>query len=113
MAAIALNTYKTVRAPIGINTVGIYTAPQGVSTIVLYAQVANVSTGIVTISAYHSRSSDGFEDVEIIKEAKIPPNDSLNILDGRLVLETGDILKIKGESNNGMKALVSILESAK
>jgi hypothetical protein len=113
MAAIALNTYKTVRAPVGVNTVGIYTAPQGVSTIVLYAQVANTSAGIVTVSAYHSRASDGYDDVEIILEAKIPPNDSLNVLDGRLVLETGDILKIKGESNNSMKALVSVLESAK
>lgn len=113
MAAIALNSYKTVRAPIGINTVGIYTAPQGVSSIILYAQVANTSAGIVTVSAFHSRASDGFDDVEIILEAKIPPNDALNVLDGRLVLETGDILKIKGESNNSMKALVSILESAK
>lgn len=113
MAAIALNTYKTIRYPVGINTVGIYTAPQGVSTIVLYAQVSNTTSGVVTVTAYHTRSSDGYDDVEIIKEAKIPPNDSLNVLDGRLVLETGDILKIKGESNNSMKAIISILESAK
>jgi hypothetical protein len=113
MAAIALNTYKTIRSLVGINTVGVYTAPQGVATIILYAQVANITSGIVTVSAYHSRASDGYDDVEIIKDAKIPPNDALNVLDGRLVLETGDILKIKGESDNEMKALVSILESAK
>lgn len=113
MAAIALNTYKTVRAPVGINTVGIYTAPQGVATIVLYAQIANTSAGIVTVSAYHSRATDGHEDVEIILGAKIPPNDALNILDGRLVLETGDILKFEGTQDNSMKAIVSILESAK
>jgi len=34
-------------------------------------------------------------------------------LDGRLVLETGDVLKIQGDFLNTQKCIVSILENAK
>jgi len=38
----------------------------------------------------------------------------MSFLDGRLVLETGDILKIKSEDEDGTQRLIiSILENAK
>lgn len=110
MAAIALNTYKTVRADVTTGITTIYTAPTGVASIVLYAQVANVSAGIVTLTAYHGR---GGNPVELFNEFEIPANDALNLIDGRLVLESGDTLELEGSSNSTMRAVVSVLESAK
>lgn len=110
MAAIALNTYKTVRADVTTGITTVYTAPIGVASIILYAQVANVSAGIVTLTAYHAR---GGNPVELFNEFEIPANDALNLVDGRLVLESGDTLELEGSSVGTMKAVVSVLESAK
>ena len=110
MAAIALNTYKTVRAEVTTGITTVYTSPTGVASIVLFAQVANVSSGIVTLTAYHGR---GGNPVELFNEFEIPANDALNLVDGRLVLQSGDTLELEGSSTGTMKAVVSVLESAK
>lgn len=110
MAAIALNTYKTVRANVTSSKSTIYTAPNGVASIILHAQVANVSAGITTLTAYHGR---GGTSVELFKDFEIPVNDVLNLFEGRLVLESGDTLELQGTASGTMKAVISILESAK
>ena len=112
MAAIALNTYKTIRTNVTTGITTVYTTPTGVASIILFAQVSNVSSGITTLTAYHGR---GGNPVELFNEFEIPQNDALSIVDGsgRLVLESGDTLELEGSSNGTMKAVVSILESAK
>ena len=80
---------------------------------IVFANVANVGSGtsVVSFSAYHSRSS---VDTPIIQQGQIPNQDSMSIIEGRLVLETGDILKIKSEDRDGtQKIIISILENAK
>lgn len=116
MAAVALNTFKTIRSTIGINTVGIYTCPIGVSAIVLLAQVTNLTDDTtLQVTAYHSRPSDvGNVDYKFSNGAFVPPNDSVSLVpDGRLALETNDIIKISASSNNQLNIVLSILETAK
>ena len=110
MAALALNTYKTVRSLVTTGITTVYTVPNGVSSIHLYSVVSNVSTGIATVTVYHNRAGDSYE---LIKNAKIPSTDALNPVTGSLVLEVGDRIEIQGSANNTMKFVVSILESAK
>lgn len=110
MAALALNTYKTVRSPVTTGITTVYTVPNGVSSIHLYSVVSNVSTGVATVTVYHNRAGDSYE---LIKNAKIPSTDALNPVTGSLVLEVGDRIEIQGSANNTMKFVVSILESAK
>ena len=110
MAALALNTYKTVRSPVTTGITTVYTVPNGVSSIHLYSVVSNVSTGVATVTVYHNRAGDSYE---LIKNAKIPSTDALTPVTGSLVLEVGDRIEIQGSANNTMKFVVSILESAK
>ena len=110
MAALALNTYKTVRSLVTTGITTVYTVPNGVSSIHLYSVVSNVSTGIATVTVYHNRAGDSYE---LIKDARIPATDALNPVTGSLVLEVGDRIQIKGSANNTMKFVMSILESAK
>lgn len=110
MAAIPLNSFKTIRADVTTGITTMYTAPTGVASVVILAQITNVSSGIVTVTSYHGR--DGTS-VEIVKDFEIPENDVLNLLDGRLALETGDTVEVQGSSNSTMKAILSILETAK
>lgn len=116
MAVVALNTFKTIRKKITTNNVGIYTCPTGVATIILLAQVTNVSTGSTTykVTATHSRASEFPSDFNFANNALVPPNDSINLVpDGRLALETGDVLKIQSDENDVLSLVLSILETAK
>jgi hypothetical protein len=116
MAAVALNTFKTIRSNIGINTVGIYTCPVGVSAIVLLAQVTNLtSTTTSQVTAIHSRPSEGGNsDYKFSNGSYVPPNDSVSLVpDGRLALETNDIIKVHASGNNQLNIVLSILETAK
>lgn len=115
MAAVALNTFKTVRHLVSDSNVGIYTSPIGVASIVLFAQATNVANdGVVKFVTFsHVRPGDAPIDFEIIKDGPVIPNDALNLLNGRLVLETGDELVLSGDTTGDVKVVVSILETAK
>jgi hypothetical protein len=115
MAAVALNTFKTIRTNIGISTVGIYTCPIGVSAIVLLAQVTNLTSDTTSqVTAFHSRSSESPQDYKFANGAYVPPNDSINLVpDGRLALETNDVIKVQASADDQLNIVISVLETAK
>jgi len=110
MAALALNSYKTLRAEVTTGITTVYTVPNGVSAIHLFSAVANISSGISTVTVYHNRNNDRYE---LVKNSRIPATDVLNPIGGSLVLEVGDKIEVQGVSNNTLKFTISILESAK
>lgn len=112
MAQIALNKFLTIRHNVTTSNVGIYTAPTGVASIILLAQVSNVGTGTSTqtVTASHSRDS---VDARLAKDTPVPANDSTSLLSGRLILETGDIFKVQGSTDDTLEIVLSVLESAK
>jgi len=116
MAAIALNKFRTIRVGITTNLVGIYTCPIGVASIIILSQVTNISTAgtTFTVTAVHSRNTEVKADYKFSNGASVPANDSINLIpDGRLVLETNDIVKIKADANGVLELVLSILETAK
>lgn len=115
MAAIPLNRFKTIRKPITTSTVGIYTCPIGVSAIVFLAQVTNLTSDTISqVTAFHSRPSETPSDYKISNGSFIPPNDSINLVpDGRLALESNDVIKVEATGNNELNIVLSILETAK
>ena len=101
MAVAPLNKFITIAVPVAPGEQTVYTAPTGVSSIVLYASVANVGIGNTypTVTLTHrrkstaSKTSGNTRNIRVIKEAEIPPNDSLVIIDGRLVLERSALIQ--------------------
>ncbi len=95
MAVAPLNKFLTFAVPVAPGEQTIYKAPVGTSAIVLYAQVANVGIGTIypKVTFTHRRTSVATRTVgnvrnnRIIKDGEIPLNDSLILIDGRLVLE--------------------------
>jgi hypothetical protein len=111
--ALALNVFKTVTKVASTNPVGIYTAPVGYAGVTILAQVANTGNTTETITFSHQRSISGIAvTTEIVKDFPIPANDTASLLDGKLVLESNDILVISGSSSN-LKFTGSILETLK
>lgn len=112
--ALALNVFKTVTQVVPSEPVGVYTAPVGYAGVVLLAQVANVGSTTQTVTVSHQRSVVGVAvTTEIIKDCPIPGNDSLSVLEGKLILESGDVMKISGSGSGDLKFITSVLETLK
>jgi len=95
MAIAPLNKFRTIAVPVAPGVSTVYTAPTGTSAIVLSATVANVGIGTtypkVTFTHQRknlsTRTKGNIINNRVVKEIEIPPNDSLIIVEGKLVLE--------------------------
>ena len=91
MAVAPVNKFLTIAVPVAPGEQTVYSTPTGVSSIILYAQVSNVGVNTYpSVTFTHRRKTNktgNSRDIRIVKESEIPPNDSLIIIDGRLVLE--------------------------
>jgi hypothetical protein len=94
MAVAPLNKFLTIAVPVAPGEQTVYTTPTGVSAVLLYAQVANVGVNTYpTVTVSHrrkstsSRTAGNTRNIRLVKNAEIPPNDFIIIIDGRLVLE--------------------------
>ena len=97
----AIKLYRLIKIGPSINNEGLYTNAKG--TIYLAIPTLLDSTAVAIGG-----------DFAIAQDVSVPPQDSYSIVgDGRLVLETSDILKIKADSNSKLNIVLSILETAK
>jgi hypothetical protein len=117
MAVAPLNKFLTIAVPVAPGEQTVYTTPVGVSAIVLYAQVANVGVNTYpSITFTHRRTSTSqrtngnTRNIRIIKSAEVPPNDSLIIIDGRLVLERTAIINDSIVIEGSQSGIVSITD---
>jgi len=106
--ALSLNVFQTIPYVAPTAPVGIYTAPVGYTGVVLLAQAANVGTVTRNISFSFKRDS---VTTEIVKDLPIEASDTANLLPGKLVLESGDILMLSASDSSDVKFLGSVLET--
>jgi hypothetical protein len=111
MAGLPLNTFKSIPLLVTTSLQTIYTAPLGITSIVLMAQVSNIVNTAQTVSFQHYSYGTGIT-TYIIKDGTVAPNDALILLGGKLVLMTGDQMKIQGSANLSLEFISSILETA-
>jgi hypothetical protein len=110
--ALALNVFKTVTKVATTSAVGIYTAPVGYTGVVLLAQAANIGSDTQIVSFSHKRTIAGTAvTTEILKDFPISASDTANLLAGKLVVESGDVLVLSASSGTDIKFLGSILET--
>ena len=110
--ALALNVFKTITKVATTNAVGIYTAPVGYTGVVLLAQATNIGNDTQTVSFSHQRTSAGIAvTTEILKNFPISGSDSTNLLTGKLVLESSDVLVFSSSGSTNIKFIASILET--
>jgi len=109
VAAASVNVFRTITETVGTSTVGVYTAPIAYTGVVLLAQVTNTGTDTETISFGYRRSG---VDTPIVSNLPVPSNDTVNLLAGKLVVETGDTLTLVGSDSVTLKYLSSVLETS-
>ena len=86
----------------------IYTVPANRTAIVKTIQTTNhAGSNIDTIGyVYDSSATTEYE----IAHHTLSSKDSINFIDGTLVLESGDILRMEANTANGISGVVSYLE---
>jgi hypothetical protein len=65
----------------------------------------------ITFSHQRTNNVGTISTTRILKNFPIPANDTANLLPGKLVLETNDVLLISGSNSTDLEFIVSILET--
>jgi len=104
----ALNIFKNVRVNLTSAGSEVYTAPTGFSAIILQAQVSNVTGTPASVSL---TLIAGAQSTSLVTDFLIPGNDAAGLLTGKLVLESGQTLRVSASDNSSLQMVISILES--
>jgi hypothetical protein len=75
------------------------------------AQIANIGTTTESVTFSHYDVSETTE-TELIKNFDVPIEDATSPLTGKLIIETGDSIRIQASANSAFKLTLSILESS-
>lgn len=114
--ALALNIYRTKVGIASTSVSEIYKAPVGYSGVVLCSNVSNVGGNTRTLTLTHNRTINNVGTIsttvtEFFKDFPLESNDSLGAIQGKLILEPGDSIRISASANNEIKYVFSILET--
>ena len=86
----------------------VYTVGSGVTTVVIGCTIANITSSSITVDA-KLENNDG-DNIFIGKDLPIPTGSSLDILAGKIVMNTSDIFKIQSDTANSTSVALSIME---
>jgi|TARA_B110000438_G_scaffold223411_1_gene216984 hypothetical protein len=106
------NTFKNAQSVnVGTSAVSLYTAPSSTTTTIIGLTLANVTASAITATVEVTDTSASTT-AKILKNGPIPTGGSLVAVGGdqKVVLMTGDILKVTSSVSNGLDAVVSYME---
>ena len=109
------NTFKLkTKAGVDASLATVYTVPSSTTTVIIGLTIANVKGSSVTADAQivtASSSGENADDVYVVKDIPLPAGSSVEIMGGnKIILETGDIVKVKGSTTDAVDAILSIME---
>ncbi len=111
------NTFK-LKTDTGVGTTltTIYTVPTSpdTTTIIIGCLLANihasaqVKANVQIVTA--ATSGENGDDVYLIKNVPIPHGSSLEIVEGKIVMQAGDVIKIESDTSGSVDVALSVLE---
>jgi len=104
-----LNTFRTLAYRITTTELSLDAVPVGISRIVLGAQASNLSTHPLTVTFTLVKNSI---DYILLKDFEIPSNDAADLINGKLILEQGCILKIQASVDGVSNLVLSVLDTS-
>jgi ACT domain-containing protein len=104
------NTFKRQTSNgIAATLVDIYTVPASTTAVIIGGVVSNTDAS-TTISTTIS-VNDGTNEINLTgTDTPVPSGTALSFIDGKVVLQTGDVLKAKGSVAGKLDVMLSIME---
>jgi hypothetical protein len=105
------NTFKRYTSnSVGTALATVYTVPSSPSTtsVIIGGVVSNVTTGTVNVTVTATTSSTVINLVG--EDTPIPAGTALSFIDGKVVLEPGDIIKVKSSAASSLDIHLSAME---
>ena len=113
------NTFKTITRDVAPNAAGtpevLYTVQSRTRIVILGLTLANVHTAQVTasvtlVSTTTQTSQTQNTTAHLIKDAAIPVGASLSVLDGKIVANAGDVIKVDCSVADKVSVIMSYME---
>ena len=80
------------------------------TTILIGLTISNKVTNSITVDVKLESSTSGNANVNIGQNLPIPSGSSLDALAGKIVMNTGDVLKVQSDTANSIDVVLSIME---
>lgn len=94
-------------ASVGTTLTDIYEVDSGKTAIIVGINLANVVNSQIKVSVILRTNNS---DVYLVKNVPVPAGSTLAVLDGKLVAEAGDIIKVESDTAASTDVIISILE---
>ncbi len=98
------NTFKNyVSAAVGTSEVTTYTVPSSTTAVIIGCNVANITSSQIRVTVKVA-------DTHVVKEVPVPANSAISVLDGKIIAETTDTVKVTSNTASRAEVIVSALE---
>ena len=98
------NTFKNyVSAAVGTSEVTTYTVPSSTTAVIIGCNVANITSSQIRVTVKVA-------DTHVVKEVPVPANSAISVLDGKIIAETTDTVKVTSNTAASADVIVSALE---
>jgi hypothetical protein len=103
------NTFKRFTSnSVGTSLATVYTVPSSTTTVLIGGVVSNVTSSTINVTVTATTSSTVIN--LIGEDTPIPAGTALSFIDGKVVLETGDIIKVKSSAASSLDTHLSAME---
>ena len=106
-----LNKFRLLTSTLASGSNLIYRENIDASTIILSAQITNMTGTVQRVDVAIQKSGSNAQ-TTLLRNAAIPPEESLNPLSGKVVLERYDGLYFNTTISGSLQAVLSVLENA-
>ena len=108
------NTFKLkTDTAVGTTLTTVYTVPAATTTVVIGAVLSNITAGQVKANVQivtASSTGENADDVYLVKLLPIPAGSSFELMEGKVVMETGDMFKVESDTASSLDVALSIME---
>jgi len=110
------NTFKLkTDTAVGTTLTSVYTVPASTTTVMIGAVLANILASQIEVDVKivtASSAGENANDVYLVKDLPIPNGSSFELIEGKVVLETGDIVKVESDTASSLDVALSVLEQS-
>ena len=108
------NTFKLkTDTAVGTPLTTVYTVPASTTTVVIGAVLSNITAGQVKANGQivtASSTGEHADDVFLVRELPSPSGSSFELMEGKGVMETGDMFKVESDTASSIDVALSIME---